>query len=137
MLLEGTPAPSPGTYVEIIGPEAFIAAQVIWCRDGRFAVRTRERLNVSATATELRSLRLTADELAAAPGARRRNSRADLATATDPNSQAERSRIAGRRVEHVAIGTAAAIAAALVAAAVYHTLAQPLAAVAAGSSLRK
>jgi hypothetical protein len=67
MLLEGASAPSPGTYVEIIGPEASIAGQVIWSRDDRFGVRTRERLNVRATATELRSLRLTSNELASAP----------------------------------------------------------------------
>jgi hypothetical protein len=137
MLLEGAAAPSPGTFVEIIGPEAFIAAQVIWSRDNRFAVRTRERLNVKATATELRSLRLTADELAGAPCATPKKARGDPGHGRDLSFRAERSRMVGRRFEQVAIWASVAIAGMVVAAAAYHTLARPLAAVAAGSSLHK
>jgi hypothetical protein len=137
MLLEAGAAPSPGTFVEIVGPEASIAGQVIWSRDGRFGVRTRERLNVKATATDLRSLRLTADELAGTPCGRPRNSRAVSEGREDLGYRAERSRMAGRRIEHVAIATCVAVAAVLVAAGAYHTLARPFAAVAVGSSLPK
>jgi hypothetical protein len=137
MLLEAGAAPSPGTFVEIIGPEASIAGQVIWSRDGRFGVRTRERLNVKATATDLRSLRLTADELAGTPCARPSNSRTGPEARLDLSYRAERSRMAGRRMEHVAVAACVALAAVVVAAGAYHTLARPFAAVAAGASPRK
>jgi hypothetical protein len=137
MLLEGATAPSPGTFVEIIGQEAFIAGQVIWSKDGRFGVRTRERLNVKATAIDLRSLRLTADELAGPSCGRSSNSHAIPEDRGGLSHRAESSRILGRRIEHVAVATCVAVAAVLVAAGAYHTLARPFAAVAAGSSLPK
>jgi hypothetical protein len=137
MLLEGAAAPSPGTYVEIIGPEAYIAGQVIWSKNARFGVRTRERLDVKATAADLRSLRLSAEDLAGAPSARPREARAGPEREGDLSYRAERSRIVGRRMEHIAVATGVAVAAVLVAATAYHALALPFAAVAAGASLRK
>jgi hypothetical protein len=136
MLLEVAVAPLPGTFVEIIGAEASIAGQVIWSKDDRFGVRTRERLNVKATTAELKSLRLTADELADAPCATPKRTRFDLGE-RDLGFRAERSRMMGRRLEQVAIAASVAIAGVLAAAAAYHTLARPLAAVAASSSGNK
>jgi hypothetical protein len=137
MLLKGAVAPSPGTYVEIIGPEASIAGQVIWSRDDRFGVRTRERLNVRATATELRSLRLTSNELASAPFVTSKTVRADTGSGTDLSFRAERSRMSGRRFEQVVVAATAVIAGVVVAATAYHTLARPLVAVTAGASLHR
>jgi hypothetical protein len=136
MLLEVAVAPLPGTFVEIIGAEASIAGQVIWSKDDRFGVRTRERLNVKATTAELKSLRLTAGELADAPCATPKRTRFDLGE-RDLGFRAERSRMMGRRLEQVAIAASVAIAGVLAAAAAYHTLARPLAAVAASSSGNK
>jgi len=130
MLLEGR-APAPGTFIEILGPAGSIAGQVIWAKDERFGVRTRERINVKATAAELRSLRLTAEPLADAPGAKSRPSAAG--TGLDLNAQAERNRLLGRRIEHLAIAACVAVAAAVVAGAAYYTLARPFAALAAGT----
>jgi hypothetical protein len=134
MLIEGEAAPPTGTYVEILGADASLTGQVIWSSGGRFAVRTCERLNVKATAAELRGLRLSAAESHDVPSAKpgqpfgtARRSSAD---------RAERSRILGRWIEHVAIVTCVIVAAILVAGADHWTLNRSFAAVTAHVSAR-
>jgi hypothetical protein len=133
MLIEGDLPPATGTYVEIIGAEASVTGQVIWSRGTRFAIRTRERLNVKATADELRSLRVKAEQPADAPGARSRQ--AFVAGGSGRSDQEERSRLLGRRIQHLAIVACVAVAAIGIAGAAYFTLARTFAAVAARTPL--
>jgi hypothetical protein len=127
MLIEGEAAPPTGTYVEIVGTDASLTGQVIWSSGARFAVRTRERLNVKATAAELRGLRLSAVETHAIASAKPGQSFG--AARGNSADRAERSRILGRRIEHVAIVTCVIVAATVVAGAAYWTLNRSFAAV--------
>jgi hypothetical protein len=48
LMLQASVPPPRGTYVEIIGAEQTIVGCVIWTKDRRFGVRTRDRIDVSA-----------------------------------------------------------------------------------------
>jgi hypothetical protein len=48
LMLEANAPPPRGTYVEIVGAEQTIVGCVIWRKDRRFGIRTRDRIDVSA-----------------------------------------------------------------------------------------
>lgn len=50
MLLQAASPPPRGTYVEIFLPRHTIVARVIWSKDRKFGVQTREPMNVDAIA---------------------------------------------------------------------------------------
>ena len=54
MLLQAAAAPPRGTYVEIFRGRHSVVAQVRWCKDRRFGIHTRERMDVDAIINEPR-----------------------------------------------------------------------------------
>ena len=48
ILVEARQLPARGSYVEIIGPANSLTGRVVWVRNGHFALRTRERLDIAA-----------------------------------------------------------------------------------------
>lgn len=48
MLLQAEQPPVRGTYVEISGPGLSVVGQVVWAKNRRFGIMTRERLNPQA-----------------------------------------------------------------------------------------
>jgi len=47
MLLQACRAPAPGSYVEIVLPETSIVARVVWSKDRRFGVASRDRIRLA------------------------------------------------------------------------------------------
>jgi hypothetical protein len=130
MLVEAAAPPLSGTFVEIIGAQTAIAGQVIWSRPNRFAVRTRERLDVQAAAAELRSLSMTGEDCACGP--KPKAATFGRAPAADHQHQAERSRMLGRRIQFLGLAAGVAVTAASVAGLAYYTMSHSLASVGAG-----
>lgn len=128
MLVEAAAPPLSGTFVEIIGPQTAIAGQVIWSRPNRFAVRTRERLDVQAAAAELRSVNVP--DCACGPQSKRATF--GRAAAPDLAHEAERSRLIGRRIQFFGLAAGVAVTAASIAGVAYYTMSHSLAAVGAG-----
>ncbi|MEZ0244876.1 MAG: PilZ domain-containing protein [Sphingomonas sp.] len=48
LLLTSQAPPPPGSYLEICGPATSLVARTIWVKDGRFGVRTQDRIDVNA-----------------------------------------------------------------------------------------
>lgn len=50
MLLQAASPPPRGTYVEILLPGHVVVARVVWTKDRRFGIHSRDRINVDAIA---------------------------------------------------------------------------------------
>ena len=130
MLVEAASPPPAGTYVEIIGADHSITGRVLWVREQRFGVRTRERLNLAVTPAQQRAAQLIAQPAAPLPGDASRGS-ATAPAAADLQHRADRSRAASRAMEYAAIALCAAVAAAIIAVIAYEVIARPMRAVSA------
>ncbi len=61
MVVEAASPPPRGTYVEIWQPANTIAGRVIWVKDRRFGIRTRDPMDVGAIVDQLPQRRRAAD----------------------------------------------------------------------------
>ena len=124
MLVETASPPPVGTYVEIIGTHA-ITGRVLWVRDSRFGVGTREKLDVVAGGAGKAPTLVTQQRATSAAGA------ADAPRPIDLEHRADRSRGLSRMIEHGAIVLGAAVAALVIAGVSYRTVSNSLARVSA------
>lgn len=124
MLIETGAPPPAGTYIEIRRARHVIVARAVWRREGRFGVRTQDRLDIPAivAATAGVTQGRTPEGL---PERRidpvRRNARAA--------QSAERSRQLGARLQFLSIAAIGVAAAAYGAAKVYQLLADSFSAI--------
>ena len=109
MLVETNQLPERGSYVEIIGPSNSITGKVVWARNGRFALRTRERLDIAASAAGQTGLKLHECPEGNRNGRPSRN----------PGFSAERSRTLSARFQNAALLLCAVLGSAGIAAFVY------------------
>lgn len=127
MLLQAATAPRRGTYVEIFrGRHSFIA-QVRWCKDRRFGVHTRERIDIDAIINEPRG-----NPRNAAPGGseRRGESRppdARVPSAASVAARLERSRRLSAAFEFGTLAVLALLAAGMMLSVVGEVLGRPFA----------
>ena len=116
LMVQASTAPARGTYVEIVAEERVIVGRVIWAKDRRFGILTRERVDVAAIIR-----RIPAAPERFSPAARYAKPAAAAA-----RRGAGSNRTLGSALEFALIlAFAAALAAALVSAA-YQSISRPL-----------
>lgn len=131
LMLSAEEPPSRGTYVEISRQGVVTVGRVVWVDNGRFGVRTREKLNVDAMAhkpSEKRCMELESTNAAGAARQVRTFGRARI----DHIHQAERSSWLAARMQFVSIGASVAAVAAVGALIAYALLMRVNSAVLAG-----
>lgn len=52
LMIEVEPPPRRGTYVEIVRPDLTIIGQVVWSKDGRCGIHTRDRIDLRRLRSE-------------------------------------------------------------------------------------
>jgi hypothetical protein len=115
MLQAGSPPPR-GTYVEIETDHEIVVGRVIWARDRKFGIKTRDRVTLS----RLRGRAV----LAAASGQPIRRPRGrDLAVAGHPDG----ARLLGRAIDFSIVVAAVAALVMILGGLVYGSLSQPFA----------
>lgn len=57
MLVQSANAPPRGSYVEILRPGCSVTARVIWSKDRRFGIQSRDRINIDALLDRRRTQR--------------------------------------------------------------------------------
>jgi Flp pilus assembly pilin Flp len=119
LLVQSTASPPRGTYVEIFKARHTIVARVVWSKNQRFGIHTRERLDVGALMGEVAPPK--ADP---APSSERRSDPRRL-TAAQVTQRLERSQRISSAVEFGAIVACGVIAAMITVSAVYETLSAP------------
>ncbi|HYZ47882.1 MAG TPA: PilZ domain-containing protein [Sphingomonas sp.] len=110
MMLSCAMPPELGSFIEIRLDEACYAAKIVWVRDQRFGVRTREAVQLAADAAA-----------ALAPGTKAAGSR------KSPDQKWADARATGRLVEFTAAAAIGALLAAAAAALSWYTLASVVA----------
>mgnify|MGYP002652352738 CR=1 FL=1 len=116
--------PRTGTYVEIRRGTQIIVGRVIWVRDRLFGIQSQERLPVRSIIDEPRLAHRP--RVAIADGLADRRSSSRPATRAGLRWQAELSRLAGDRMQRIAIGIAILCMALLAATTAFDLLATPL-----------
>jgi len=117
LMLQGAAPPPRGTYVEIVGAEQTIVGCVIWSKDRRFGVRTRDRIDVSAAICGIPAR--PSDQ---GPALRSRALCTAIApTRTIPGSN----RALGKAVEFIVLAAFAAVLVAAMAMAMFQALSKP------------
>jgi hypothetical protein len=122
MLVQTNAPPSRGAYIEICRPGRIIVARVVWTKERRFGITTRERMNVDAFVAEAANGG-AADQASPAtpwPHVDRRTARRP-----DVRQSAERSRHISAALEFGFILACSALAAVSVANAVHDSLSRP------------
>ena len=122
MLVQANEPPPRGAYIEICRPGQIIVARVVWAKERRFGIATRERMNVDAFIAEAANgvAAAGADQAAAWPNADRRTARRH-----DVRQSAERSRHISAALEFGFVLACSALAAVTVANAVHDSLSRP------------
>lgn len=125
LLIQTASPPPRGTYVEIFMGCHTIVGRVVWRKDRRFGIQTRERLNVTAV-IKGRGLRASSPEIVMAdpPFVARSNPRAG--TAETLAERAERARRMSAAFQFASIAAGGVAGALLIVSAVQSTLARPL-----------
>jgi hypothetical protein len=120
LLVASDEAPRPGSYVEIRRGRNIIIGRAVWTKDRFFGVRTQDPIDLPALQREPR----TDVDRPDGKVERRREERfrQDAATART----LERNRAISRAAQFVLVASAATVASAAIAAAVYNRLAAPL-----------
>jgi hypothetical protein len=118
MMLQAGSPPSRGTYVEIETAHEIVVGRVIWTRERKFGIKTRDRITLS----RMRG-RAVLDAAAGAPC--RRPRRRGLAVAAHPDG----ARLLGRAIDFTIVAAAAAALAAIFGGLAYGTLSKPFATV--------
>lgn len=122
-LLQANQPPGPGMYIELCRGRASVVARVVWARNQRFGVRTRERVAIEAFMGSFdcgAATRIAAPDASAALPERRHRTR---------DEAHERSRQLGRMMEQGAVLAAGLAGVALLAIFVTEALGRPLAVV--------
>lgn len=117
LMLQAAAPPPRGTYVELVGAEQTIVGCVIWSKDRRFGVRTRDRIDVSAAICGIPTR--PSDQ---GPALRARA----VCTGTGPTRTIPGSnRALGKAMEFIVLAAFAAVVVAAMAMAMFQTLSKP------------
>jgi len=112
LLIQGSAAPPRGTYVEFTCADQWIVGRVVWGKDRRFGVSTRERVDVGAL-------------LGGAPAGARAPSQAAPPARPLPAARTEALRPLARAMEFAMVGLFAATLVAALGAAAFGAMAGP------------
>jgi Flp pilus assembly pilin Flp len=133
LLLQADAPPPRGTYVEIFLPALTLVARVVWTKDRRFGVATREPMNVAAIINARPIVNSSDPRATITPSAALARHQKSL-TAAAIRQRLERSRRLSTALEFGAVVAFAAVAAIVLASAIYEKLSPTFAAV--GANLR-
>jgi hypothetical protein len=131
LLLQANRPPPHGTYIEILLPTCTVVARVVWAKDRRFGVATREPINVSAIINRTSPVNSGASKASITNSHDSMPFHRQTLTAAEVRERADRSRRLSARLEFVAVAAFAAGAAVFMARAIYETLSPTFAAVSA------
>lgn len=122
MLVQAANPPPRGTYIEIFKARHVIVGRVMWRKDRRFGIHTRERIDVSAFVDDA-----AVAKTAGGPATERRKD--NRRTAAEAAQRIERSRRISAAFQFACVAACGFAAAFLTASAVRETLATPLEAI--------
>ena len=126
MLIQAGVPPPRGTYVEILRPGCSVTGRVVWAKHHKFGIEAQDRIRITMVLERRTVPRATGGTAPLNQG----GGPVRLSPRADPGEQAARARTRAAFLQYVAIGGAVAVAALLLAAALYRTHSQTFAGVA-------
>jgi hypothetical protein len=131
LLLQANAPPPHGTYIEILLPTCTVVARVVWAKDRRFGVATREPMNLSAIINRTSPVNSGTSKAAITNAHDGMPAHRQTLAAAEVRQRADRSRRLSARLEFVTIAAFAVGAALFMVSAIYETLSPTFAAVSA------
>jgi hypothetical protein len=118
MLIQAGVPPPRGTYVEIIRPGYSVTGRVVWSKQHKFGIQSRDRIRI----TSLLERRGQARPGGGTPPLNQSGGPVRLSPRRDPAQQAAYARARGALLQYAAVGTAVTVGALLLGFTLYRGL---------------